>query len=428
MDRDEVLQPLFDSWVARLSSLGKLQDGVKTQITKALKSTPFSQEQIKSLAHVVLTGGKTVKISKKRRPNQKCPAFENYVPEEAWLKMRSGKLSRSSCSSIIAAVSRGVGIELPDEGTLFRMVSIIAYCLDVDLSQQEILTQMDKIKDMIQSVPRIPELEFREVYPDTPGELPTSFHAYYGKHLPPSVDIPELDMVLAGNKKRGRPKSSDPEWLQNVPEEFRNAVRKNLLSSSQAASSSPSPAKQPLPQAASPPPASAECLRFSLGRSKSQLAIEGELGAPTGLSSDDLSENESSRIGTAEHKAEADETIEELERTLLRKSGGKKAKDDAPSSDLGVKKRPASACKKPAASTSVLKKPASQQVKKPLNMKDVFKQLIWDGNNMTRKAFTSRAYHAGEVVAKHEGIKSKKKIGEFARTQSRKASKIYSNL
>ncbi len=54
--RDEVIEALFRSWSSRLANIGRLSDKAKAMITTAVNSGPWSQQQIKDLASIVLQG------------------------------------------------------------------------------------------------------------------------------------------------------------------------------------------------------------------------------------------------------------------------------------------------------------------------------------------------------------------------------------
>jgi hypothetical protein len=453
MHRDEVMQSLFNSWVARLSAVTKLNDAAKATITNALRSTPFPPDQIKSLAQLILEGNSSGKNkTHNRRPNQKCHYFENYIPEDVWVKLRSGKYSTTSKATLIATAARSVGIELPDQPTLFRMVAIIAWSEAADLTQANTHSLMDKIQSMLQSLPRRTELEFIEIYPASPSDLTVHFHAQYGKHLPPTLDIPELDMVLSGKSMRGRPKTptKEPEWLKQVPEQYRDSVRQSMQSqSSVSAAISPS---LPLPQGSSQARLPmAECLRFKLPAK--QLATEDGLGLCAIQDSPLEPKPEGEPRPCNDSERAADTTIEEMEKTYVNATKAKaaakaaakavakavakatakaSATSAASSKTPHVMKRPSvkssspSIKKKPAAKKPVAKKPADKKPagKKPLNMKDIFKQLVFQGNKITRKICTSRAYHAAAKIASKAG-KPDNACKVFAREQHAKASKLY---
>ena len=150
------------------------------------------------------------------------------IPEETWVKLKDNRrYSQLSRASLLATVAHSLGIECPDQPTLYRMVSILAYCeQNFDLSQEEVHRLMDKIQMFLKGQPRHADLPYIVHYPCEAQELPKSVkdRAYPSGDLPVTVDIPELNMVLGDAKMRGRKKDNTPEWLQHVPEEFRDMV------------------------------------------------------------------------------------------------------------------------------------------------------------------------------------------------------------
>ena len=56
LDREEVVESLFQSWSSRLASVGRLTGQQKTEVTTTLSAGPWSNDQKKELARVVLKG------------------------------------------------------------------------------------------------------------------------------------------------------------------------------------------------------------------------------------------------------------------------------------------------------------------------------------------------------------------------------------
>ena len=101
----------------------------------------------------------------------------------------------------------------------------------------------------------------------------------------------------------------------------------------------------------------------------------------------------------------------------------------------GAKKKPAGASrvlKKPAckAKASSMKKvcPNATKKRKPIDMKNVFKELRRVGTTIARNRFTSRAYHAAATLMKQQPGKSETQVKKYAREMFAKASKLYDTL
>ena len=159
-----------------------------------------------------------------KRPNQKCTFFENFVPEGIWVKLKdTTQYSQLTRASLVAGVAHSIGIECLDQPTLYRMVSIVAYCeKNYDMGQDEVHKLMDTIQGFIKGLSRVAEIPYIEHYPCSAQELPNSIkdRAYAPGELPVEVDISELNIVLGDNKMRGRKKDRVPDWLQHVPEAY----------------------------------------------------------------------------------------------------------------------------------------------------------------------------------------------------------------
>ena len=377
LDREEVLQSLFNSWAARLSTCVKMNDKSKTMITESIRKGPWDSDQVRDLASIVLGKVGQKKSSKSsRRPNQKCVNFENFVTMECMAKLRDAqKYSRLTRCSFLASAARLVGLECPDAPTLYRMVALLAYCEQTyDLSQDDTFKYMDIIQDFIKSVPRSKNLEYIEHYPSSASSLPADFQAIaYPDGVPPDLEIHELGSILGNNKMRGRPptgKSSKvPDWVQSVPDEYKDKVmnmlkpgmksapQTNIDTSSLACSSSE---QQGLPNTSGTPLTHhADVFRFPVhARHALTSAAEKSKG-----------QDETTEQGEQpdEEKAPAN-TVEDLEEEFL--------------SRIRERRGGAAAKKKPAAANSVLKKPAtaSAVLRRPaasMKVKSVPKTALW---------------------------------------------------
>ena len=131
MDENDVKETICRSWISRIQLQTHLRDDHKSALTDAISEGPWDPAQKKLLASTVLASG--VKISKSksvdRRPNQKAHQIENLLPMECMAKLKEvPKYSLASRLSILARSVKALGIENPDNRTLFRLVSIVAYC------------------------------------------------------------------------------------------------------------------------------------------------------------------------------------------------------------------------------------------------------------------------------------------------------------
>ena len=459
MDKDEVLQSLFASWVNRLSNT-KLNNQSKTMLTASLKRTPFSPGQVKELAGIILGGGPAT-TAKKGGPlkskNQKCLTFENFVRTETMCKLRSTSLSRVSKACMIASEGSLVGLVNPDQPTLFRMVALLAWVEQCfDMPQPMVFDCMDKIQNYLKSMAsNTKQLPYIVDYPVNAEGLPESHQAVYEGNLPPELDIPELSAILAGKLMRGRPQktSKDPAWLAEVPEEHKASVRAAIAGRATSSAPAPEPTQVLAPASQPEKLPTAESLRFvlpprmatntprpavgSLLASYASTPTQEEGAVPIEWAEEGAYDGEALSCEDADAAA----TIEEMERKMVdaaasKAAAGKAAADKA--ANRNIKKRPAASsaakpvCKRPAANAKAapMNKEGSKKkkTKKPLDMKNVFKELRWVGATITRNKFTSRAYHAAETVMKRQTGKSKTQIKKYAREMFAKASKLYDQL
>ena len=272
LPREDVLESLFRSWAARLTNPScKFTVKQKASLTSAINSGPWTKDQTKQLALAVLEQGATKQKQKANRtPNQKVYKVENLVTAELTLKMKDTKtFSRSSRCSMFASFLNKLNIWCPDEKSLYRFTAMVAWWEgNWDMDQDEVFKVMDMLKDYLKATHR-KDLPFIDDYPHIAAGLPEAIRVNaYGAAdlLPPEQDIPELQSILGCNKKRGRQKNKEPEWLKHVPTEYRQEFNR-VRSGSRVGGGSPSPhGKQGTPTegASSPkqPIPSPEVFRF----------------------------------------------------------------------------------------------------------------------------------------------------------------------
>jgi hypothetical protein len=442
LSRDDVVDALYRSWSTRLLALARLGEKQKTLITAAISGGPWSVDQRKELARVLLVGPEKQSIAA-RRPNQKCVNFENFVPEDLFLKLRDArKFSPTTRASLVAALGQKLGIECPDQPTLYRMVSLMAYCSDTyDMPQATVHDLMDKIQSFLKASPRKSRLPYVEHYPCSASMLPTEIQesAYPDGVLPVDVNIPELAVILGDARMRGRSSSkAAPAWLQHVPDEYKALVMSQINRTRGSPSASPD---RDLPLRASPAPATAaalpgaDVLRFKFRNELAEVKRERELAE---VKREPLAETGAAEAAPAAVAALAAEkpadagTVEEMEKAFVAAAAPRKAP-----SKSALKRPSAAPAKKPvkkaagAAPKSMKAAPMKAATLKAakkfcVDMTDVFNVLRTRGKQ-NRNQFTSHAYHTARARVRAAGAKPEgAKV--FARAQAAKASALWLSL
>ena len=247
LDRDEVLESLCSSWAGRLAALVGQDNTSLCTLTRAVSEGPWSVEQRKRLAKALTSGGEPGGQGSKRRPSQTCTHFENYLTENEWKALRTPGTTHSSRVALLALRAWLIGLELPSEPTLFRMVAVLAFCAgNHECSQEDVSETMRALQAQVKSragrgrAVQVPHLVH---FPHSASGLAESTLsvAYGDEGRPVDVEFPELDTILGSNKMR----SSKANWLKHVPEHMRPLVqaavqrsRSGRLSPARGASSS----------------------------------------------------------------------------------------------------------------------------------------------------------------------------------------------
>jgi len=217
MDEADVKESLCRSWVGRITSHPALRDQQKAALTSAITEGPWDASQKKLLASSVLaSGSKASKAgsSTAKRANQKAHSIENLISMQVMAKLKDvSKFSMTSRLSILASHVRLLGIENPDNITLFRMVGIVAVCdPSSSFDQEKVWDFMNTLQKFVKSGAAA-KVEYIVDFPPTAELLPTDIqrNAFPDGILPPELSWPELDTCLAQFKKRGeRTKSQQP--------------------------------------------------------------------------------------------------------------------------------------------------------------------------------------------------------------------------
>ena len=465
MSRDEVLESLYRSWLDRITELKiKPSNAVTTKLSCAIKSTPFNQEQRTNLARAVLSiGCTTAKKKAAARTNQKIHNLENFIPESTWIKLRDPTISRNNRLSLIAQVMGRMRIVNPDQPTLYRGVAISEYCKkNYETGQDEVLQWMDTLQTMVKQQPENRDLDYLISFPVTAADLPNAHQACLGLPLPVDVEIPELDTILGGTKMRGRkPKTCDPPWiasiLAQVPDaSAHDAIRKSLLANAggSAGQLDKSPhrdaPKQPLQSPQAPPDEKQslpQILRFARPQQISKASSESVSSLLT-LEEDMFDAIKASRDGRKSAKSvkckktksgdgddgdgddddgdDDDDAFDEIEEEDDKDADDEESEDRVTRKPAAKLRRPAAAAKRPAAAPSTFKRPAAKKTRYTL-LKNVFCELRRIGPTISRKRFTSRAYHAAKSAELRKGT-TDKDAKEAARSASQKASRLYDEL
>ena len=428
MSRDEVVDALCCSWAPRLAGLSQCSQSDKARLTSALTAGPWNDTQRKELARAVLVGSHDP-TTKRKRANQKCTYFENFVPEDVWIKLKDIKqFSHLTRASLVAGVAHSIGIECPDQPTLYRMVSVVAFCeRNYDMTQEEVHKLMDKVQGFIKNQSRGGEFQYIEHYPCSAQALPKAIQdrAYGSGDLPVEVDIPELGMILGDAKMRGRKKDSAPDWLQHVPEAYKGLVMQQVQSSKRGRGSSGSSSWMGMPEAPLP---SAELLRgnHKPAQPPNALADGPAAAAPAAVVKEELAE-----VADDAKLAKPPLSVEALEEALLAGLNMKKGVMKKPAATKPEEGPPVAVMKK-----GVMKKPAASVVlKRPaagpkvlgegnIDMPGIFAKLRARKHTMSRKGFTSMAYHNAKTLATNSGF-SAEKAKVIARGVHAKASALY---
>ena len=107
LNRDDVLLSLFNSWSQRLAGVARMQAKGKTLVTTAIQNGPWTPEQKKELASIVLGSGENMSAKAiQRRATQKMHNPENFVRMATMIKLRDPNLARASRMSVLAAEVR----------------------------------------------------------------------------------------------------------------------------------------------------------------------------------------------------------------------------------------------------------------------------------------------------------------------------------
>ena len=354
MNEADVKESLCRSWIARITSHPALRDQQKSDLTSAITGGPWDASQKKLLASIVLANG--TKASKagsaaSKRANQKAHRIENLLSMQVMARLKDvSKFSMTSRLSILASHAKLLGIENPDNITLFRMVGIVATCdPSASFDQEKVWDFMTTLQKFVKSGAPA-KVEYLVDFPPTAELLPTDIQksAFADGILPPVLEWPELETCLAQFKKRGeRTKSQQP-----------------LVKDKDKAKSKVAPADDSVDLTPLPLP-SPDIFRL---RSDSQIlphesslatklapADDGERGAASGVLCRDCGKPVENHDVEMHQQLDLDAFETGMQAALDARGAGKSA--------MKVMKRPGIACSKaPMKAMKALKRPSSSEL------------------------------------------------------------------
>lgn len=491
LDKGEVMSSLCSSWSRRLEALVGLDASSQEALTLAVSKGPWTVDQRRQLAKAIMVEELDAGHKPKRRPNQTCLHFENFITEAEWRALRKQESTQASKLALLAVRAWLIGLELPSEPTLYRMTAVLAWCHgEYDFSQDDVRDKMKDLQTQIKARAarvRSVQLPYLVHFPHSASELaaPTLKYAYAGGVMPVDVDYPELDTILGNTKMR---KGREEDWLKSVPDHVKpllhaamqrsrgsrqelspslqlgsaDALRDQLTRASPRGSPSSRPGVLAIPDAEGEP-ALAEASSDALADGPQKLADEPQTLAdvPTKLAEDT--------------PGDAAGSLEEMEREMLaasrvrgKASGTSKKRPAASEAEhprpAPMLKRPAAAAPRPstsatrpethaeAPSTSAASspitdavpsgaEPARQELTKPvlkrpssanagdseIDMADVFEKMRADVGRLKRNAFKSRAYDSARRRMLAAGHDDSA-AKVFAQGQAREATSLWESL
>ena len=221
MNENDVKEMMARSFEARIDAYPSLSACDKSSLTSEITRGPWSAEQKKMLAASVLGNGSVRKQrSANKRPNQKAYNIENLIPMGTMARLKDPtKYSVSSMLSLIGSAARTLGIENPDNTTLFRMVAIVASTSGTSMDQNDVWTHMSTLQKYVKSKANggANKVEYLIMYPPNAQLLPADIqkNAYPDGIMPPELNWPDLDTALGVSKMKGArtlkaPKDTNP--------------------------------------------------------------------------------------------------------------------------------------------------------------------------------------------------------------------------
>ena len=235
--KEEVLESLCAEILNKLQRIEGASMSEKGEMSDAIAQGPWAPEQKKLLSGVLVQGRQSThaEVSEKapiRRANQKCHNVENLLSMKCWAALRDKKYSRIAKTSMLGQELAHLGIDCPDEPTLYRCVAILNYCDgSYDQTEPEIHKDMDKVQDYAKGTKRNPNMPFRVEYPPSASQFAPELHEILFKgDVPVDVDIPELDAINGNARMRGRKSKSEVDFLKKLPAEKRKRVAEALES------------------------------------------------------------------------------------------------------------------------------------------------------------------------------------------------------
>ena len=201
--REDALEMHLGDILVKIEHLRELDAKKKHLLTTAIASSSYNASQKKQLASMLMktvTCNSQQQLSPTRRSMQSMVHMENYIPMKMWVLLKDPSLIEASKLQLLGGLASNLGLSCPSEPTLFKMVSIFAYCQKLyDMMQDDVSLYKNQFRTVIQDISKkaTKPTNFPHItsYPSTPAELPDVIksYAYPDNIMPETVHIPELD-------------------------------------------------------------------------------------------------------------------------------------------------------------------------------------------------------------------------------------------
>ena len=208
------------------------------RLTVAVQAGTWSNDD-KSELLAEITKVTSLSIAKpgQRRDSQECLNVELFLPEPAWVDLEKVELGLTVHVATIVGAAHSIGLILPNEKTLARMLSVVlAVCVKNRMDNSAVLKFFQEFKDLarriLASKPPYP-YELLGKYPMRPEELPPHMitHAYGATGPVPdrAAKWPAIAAVYEGMPKRSSSsKISAPGDAQNMQRMIQDTVMKMM--------------------------------------------------------------------------------------------------------------------------------------------------------------------------------------------------------
>ena len=203
---DSVLATQADALNLRLQNLAAVDLQQGSILTLAVARGPWTDQQKESMSRTIDGLVASGRAAPQRRGLQHLPKPENTMLEVEWRSLRTSGPILGAKIAQVATRMWSIGLTCPSETTSVKFAGILCVCCNIadPDEQRDVFERLKAAVKALDDKRTYPHGHLLQ-YPPDMADWPEAMVEYaYSGERPIEVNMPELDIIMAGTQLRGR--------------------------------------------------------------------------------------------------------------------------------------------------------------------------------------------------------------------------------